>query len=327
MDMFVRTCRLWGATLALSLALACGGSPIEGSGTGSAGADTTGEDESGSSSSAMTSSATSEAGTDGSTGAVTTTTSDATTVGPGPGTTDPATTTTTTTTEDPATSVEPSTTSLDPSSTGAPDCAPEDEQEWFLDEDGDGYGVDGETVLDCEQPDGYVDQGGDCDDSDPARSPGLEELCDGQDNDCDPQVDEYSPSNTECEGCTLGEFEGSHYWLCASSLSWDNSRAACMDLGGGVDLAIISSQGEQDYIAGLVTGVGDHVWLGASDAAQEGAWLWIDGSDLMGGFESWQGQNPDNMMNSDCLAARSNEGNWDDRKCSNTNFRLCELPG
>jgi len=57
---------------------------------------------------------------------------------------------------------------------------------WYRDEDGDGYGDDEVTVFGCEEPSGYVEEGGDCDDSDEAISPGLDEVCDDFiDNDCD----------------------------------------------------------------------------------------------------------------------------------------------
>jgi hypothetical protein len=61
---------------------------------------------------------------------------------------------------------------------------------WYLDVDGDGYGNDEEVIEQCEQPSGYVLEGGDCDDGDPAVSPGADERCNGVDDDCDGVVDE-----------------------------------------------------------------------------------------------------------------------------------------
>jgi len=61
---------------------------------------------------------------------------------------------------------------------------------WFLDEDDDGYGIPGSEVLDCDQPDGYVELEGDCDDADPLLNPGEIDLCDGIDTDCDGVIDD-----------------------------------------------------------------------------------------------------------------------------------------
>ncbi len=63
--------------------------------------------------------------------------------------------------------------------------------DWFRDVDGDGYG-EGDTAAmsSCEPPAGHVRQGGDCDDSNPNRSPGAPDRCDGVDDDCDGTVDE-----------------------------------------------------------------------------------------------------------------------------------------
>lgn len=56
---------------------------------------------------------------------------------------------------------------------------------WYLDEDEDGWGDDAGAQERCAKPFGYVEQGGDCDDDDPERSPGATELCNGIDDDCD----------------------------------------------------------------------------------------------------------------------------------------------
>ena len=60
---------------------------------------------------------------------------------------------------------------------------------WYADEDGDGYGDDETELEDCEGPEGWVEQGGDCDDGDAAVNPGAEEVCDGDDDNCDGRAD------------------------------------------------------------------------------------------------------------------------------------------
>ena len=59
-----------------------------------------------------------------------------------------------------------------------------------MDFDGDGFGQNDAVVEPCAAPDGYVAQGGDCNDRDPALSPNANEQCDGMDKNCDGEVDE-----------------------------------------------------------------------------------------------------------------------------------------
>jgi MYXO-CTERM domain-containing protein len=61
---------------------------------------------------------------------------------------------------------------------------------WYADGDEDGYGDEADAVEDCAPQDGRVQQGGDCDDGDPAIHPGAAERCDGLDNDCDALMDD-----------------------------------------------------------------------------------------------------------------------------------------
>ena len=62
--------------------------------------------------------------------------------------------------------------------------------EWYPDEDGDGFGADGETLISCEPELGFSGSADDCDDTRGSVYPGADEYCDEIDNDCDDIVDE-----------------------------------------------------------------------------------------------------------------------------------------
>jgi hypothetical protein len=62
---------------------------------------------------------------------------------------------------------------------------------YFLDADGDGYGIQAATIEDCDAPSGYAANLGDCNDYEATINPGADELCDYLDNDCDEAIDEF----------------------------------------------------------------------------------------------------------------------------------------
>ena len=61
---------------------------------------------------------------------------------------------------------------------------------WYRDGDRDGWGTDDVTQTACAMPEGYVAEGGDCDDRTPRAYPGAVEVCDPHDNDCDGETNE-----------------------------------------------------------------------------------------------------------------------------------------
>ncbi len=62
---------------------------------------------------------------------------------------------------------------------------PSDAPTWYADADGDGFGDQGSTVEECEEPEGYTSRAGDCDDGESETSPEAQEVCgDGVDNNC-----------------------------------------------------------------------------------------------------------------------------------------------
>ncbi len=59
------------------------------------------------------------------------------------------------------------------------------ERTCYFDADGDGWGYPDAPVQECECARDRIEQGGDCDDADPAINPMADELCNGVDDDCD----------------------------------------------------------------------------------------------------------------------------------------------
>ncbi len=68
--------------------------------------------------------------------------------------------------------------------------------EYYADLDGDGFGDPNNTVVECSQPQGYVANNDDCDDTDDAVNPSEEEVCDNKDNDCNSVIDDIGGTTT-----------------------------------------------------------------------------------------------------------------------------------
>lgn len=143
---------------------------------------------------------------------------------------------------------------------------------------------------------------------------------------------------------------GTHkYQLVTSALNWADARQAAEAMGG--HLAIISSEQENSAISSFLLsqsvtfptasdgGGAQYVWLGASDMAEEGSWVWTDGSDLTG-YDNWgsgiNGSEPDDFnSNQDAMAigltvwpypdgGLGSAGQWNDINEDNTLYYLVE---
>jgi hypothetical protein len=67
---------------------------------------------------------------------------------------------------------------------------PVDGSTWYADSDSDGYGDLNNITQSCSQPEGYVNNSDDCDDSNSIVNPGAVEDCNDSDDNCNGEIDE-----------------------------------------------------------------------------------------------------------------------------------------
>lgn len=117
-----------------------------------------------------------------------------------------------------------------------------------------------------------------------------------------------------------GEFIGAAgecYRFVASLVVHAAASAECERWGGA--LVAIESPEEDELIASR-TNV--DVWIGATDAAQEGVMRWPDGT--LVGYTNWAAAQPDDFMGEDCVEKRAT-GAWNDLECNGPSRAfLCE---
>jgi hypothetical protein len=111
---------------------------------------------------------------------------------------------------------------------------------WYQDLDADGFGDDLTTLQACEQPVGWVDQGGDCDDTEWRVNPDAQETCDGVDNDCDGDIDEDDAADVttwypDSDGDGFGSGGGTTISSCeAPGEGWVADDTDCDDTDASV---------------------------------------------------------------------------------------------
>ena len=205
-------------------------------------------------------------------------------------------------------------------------------QRFFSDGDGDMHGDPARPIDACEQPPGTSAAGDDCDDKSADRAPGLVELCDGIDNDCDQATVETCPASCQPVRRPPPDDKQHVYLLCSANQNWNTARATCAS--AMYTLAQIDDAAENQFVRAtanqLFGGVDLH--FGASDIAAEGVWLWEDGTQFWQGgsggmavggrFVAWRGGEPNNDNGEDCGEIK-NDGTWNDGGCGDGQHFVC----
>jgi hypothetical protein len=102
---------------------------------------------------------------------------------------------------------------------------------WYLDDDGDGYGLDSDSLDSCKVEAGRSINGGDCDDADATINPDATELCDGIDNDCTGIADDgiaIPEWYADSDGDTYGD-ENDALSQCSQPAGYVDRKGDCDD--------------------------------------------------------------------------------------------------
>ena len=103
------------------------------------------------------------------------------------------------------------------------------------------------------------------------------------------------PANVTVLASTVVKYERGAYYLIETPTTWKNANQFCKQMGG--HLAVIDSPLDQARICSLLEhAAANDYWIGATDEAAEGEWLWITGEPML--YANWADGQPDNY-NSD----------------------------
>ncbi len=108
----------------------------------------------------------------------------------------------------------------------------------------------------------------------------------------------------------------SFYYVSTEMKNWTESRINCTERGA--DLLMINSTEEQEFVKKIA--YSPNVWIGLTDADEEGIWKWVDGSTLTSGF--WSVGQPNGRRIQNCVVSSSIS--WADTQCNYTYKWICE---
>jgi len=126
-------------------------------------------------------------------------------------------------------------------------------------------------------------------------------------------------TSSKPEGCppSWSSYEDRCYWVIETEMTWPDARGGCQALGA--DLASSHSDQMEAFIHDMLDGQVVTTWLGGTDSAEEGTWVWVDGTEF--DFSYWYSGEGNDGTAQNCLAYHIEW--WWDYGCFEQHWAIC----
>ncbi|XP_038065014.1 alpha-N-acetylgalactosamine-specific lectin-like [Patiria miniata] len=122
-------------------------------------------------------------------------------------------------------------------------------------------------------------------------------------------------------------YNGNCYRFFGTGKTYDEAEKHCQQFTqvGQGHLTSIGSAEENNLLLTMYTSAGGtDLWIGFDDQAEEGNFVWTDGS--AGSYTGWRSGEPNNSGNEHCAnLPKSWDGEWNDTKCGTPRQYICKM--